>query len=207
MFAYLLQGLVLGGTAAIQPGPFQVYLLSQTLKNGWLRTLPAALAPLISDGPIIALVVFILTQTPAWFLILLRLVGGLFLLYLAWGAYKGMGKTAVSDPPANTATQQSVLKAALMNALSPNPYIYWATITGPILIEAWRNSALSGLGFLLGFYGALVGGFAGFVILFALSGRLDARVNRVLGGASALALFAFGVYQWWLGGTAVIALL
>lgn len=203
MLPYLLQGLALGGAAAIQPGPFQAYLLGQTLRNGWLRTLPAALAPLLSDGPIIALVVFILTQTPAWFLIGLRLVGGLFLLYLAWGAYRGMRETAVASISPTTATQQSMVKAALMNALSPNPYIFWATIAGPIFIEGWRSTAAAGIGFLLGFYGALIGGFAGFVTLFALTRRLDQRVNRVLSGVSTVALLLFGLYQLWLGGTAV----
>lgn len=204
MLTYLLQGLTLGGAAAVQPGPFQAYLLSQTLRNGWVRTLPAVFAPLISDGPIIALVLLILTQTPDWFLILLRVVGGLFLLYLAWGAYKGMGETAVLDHAADSG-QQSLFKAALMNALSPNPYIFWATIAGPILIEGWRHSAMSGVSFLLGFYGVLIGGFAGFVALFALTKQLDARLNQLLNGVSAVALLLFGLYQLWLGGTAVLS--
>ena len=83
MLVYLTQGLLLGGMAAAQPGPFQAYLLSQTLKNGWRRTMWAAFAPLLSDGPIVILVVLILTQTPDWFLTLLRVAGGGFLLYLA----------------------------------------------------------------------------------------------------------------------------
>lgn len=65
MLAFLFQGITLGFSAGVSPGPFQAYLFSQTLKNGGRRTLPAVLAPLLSDGPIILLV---LTQTPAWFL-------------------------------------------------------------------------------------------------------------------------------------------
>ncbi len=134
MWLYISQGLVLGLSAAAQPGPFQAYLLSQTIANGWRRTLPAAFAPLVSDGPIILLVLLVLTQTPDWFLDLMRFCGGLFLLYLAWGAYKGMRVTAVAPtttPPATTVSRQSIFKAALMNALSPNPYIFWEPLAAP----------------------------------------------------------------------------
>ena len=36
MLTYLLQGLVLGGTASIQPGPFQAFLLSLVADRLWL---------------------------------------------------------------------------------------------------------------------------------------------------------------------------
>jgi threonine/homoserine/homoserine lactone efflux protein len=66
MWIYLLQGMGFGLAAASQPGPFQTYLISQSLARGWKHTLPAALAPLISDGPIIALCLLVLSQVPAW---------------------------------------------------------------------------------------------------------------------------------------------
>lgn len=202
MFAYFSQGLVLGGTAAANPGPFQAYLLSQTLKNGWRRTLLATFAPLISDGPIIVLVLAILTQTPGWFLNLLRILGGLFLLYLAWGAYRSFRaqrETAVATPPVEESVQEGLFKAVFVNALNPGVYIYWAAITGPIFIEGWRHAPGLGLSFMLGFYGTLIGGLMGFVLLFATAKRIDPRLNRVLSGISALGLFLFGLYQLWLG--------
>lgn len=206
MLAYVWQGIALGGAAAAQPGPFQAYLLSQTMQRGGWRTLPAALAPLLSDGPIIALVLFVLTQTPPWLLNLLQLAGGAFLLYLAYGAYRSFrNPPPLTEEKAVQGTARGVLGAALMNALSPNPYIFWTTIAGPILLAGWRETAVNGVGFLLGFYGALVGGFAGFVVLFALTKRLDPRVGRALSALSALALFTFGLYQLWQGGTAVFA--
>lgn len=195
MLAFLLQGLVLGLPAAAQPGPFQAYLLAQTMKNGWRRTLPAALAPLLSDGPIILLVLLVLTQLPAGFLRALQIAGGLFILYLAWGAYKTFRTADFSVPPNPTASQQSVLEAALMNALNPNPYIFWSLAAGPILLEAWRISPLHGLAFLLGFYGTLIGGFALFIILFGTARQLGPRVSRALSGVSVVALLLFGLWQ------------
>lgn len=93
-----------------------------------------------------------------------------------------------------------------MNALSPNPYIFWATIAGPIFLEGWRQSKIIGVSFLVGFYGTLIGGFAGFVTVFALSKRLDPRVSQVLSFVSALALLGFGLVQLWLGQIAVRSL-
>jgi threonine/homoserine/homoserine lactone efflux protein len=206
LFFYLSQGLVLGGTAAAQPGPFQAYLLSQTLRNGWRRTLIATFAPLISDGPIVFLVLLILTQTPAWFLNLLRILGGFFLLYLARGAYLAFRSAGPLQPDTAGPVQQSLFQAALLNALNPNPYIFWGTIAGPILIEGWRHSPASGLGFLLGFYGTLIGGFMAFVLLFAIAGRLDPGASRILSGASALLLLLFGLYQLWLGTNVMIGI-
>lgn len=199
MLLYLLQGLTLGFSAAASPGPFQAYLLSQTLKNGWRRTLPAALAPLLSDGPIIALVLLALTQTPAWFLKMLQIAGGLFLLYLARGAYRDSKTADFTQQVTEEPVQQSLLQATLVNALNPNPYIFWSVVAGPILLEGWRQSARLGMSFVIGFYGTLIGGFAGFILLFASARRLDPRLSRILSAISAIALFVFGLYQLWLG--------
>jgi arginine exporter protein ArgO len=83
---YLLQGIGYGLAAASQPGPFQTYIISQTLTRGWKRTLPAAFAPLISDGPIIFVCLLVLSQVPAWWQRSLYIIGGLFSfgLYQLW---------------------------------------------------------------------------------------------------------------------------
>lgn len=204
MFLYFSQGLLLGGSAAAQPGPFQAYLLSQTLHNGWRRTLQVAFAPLISDGPIILLMLFILAKVPAGFVMGLQIFGGLFLLYLAYKAFRTLKETAVNQSTAVPSPKQAnIFEAAFMNALSPGPYIYWATIAGPILLAGWRESAGHGVSFLLGFYGTLIGGFVAFIALFALAKHLDPRVSRLLSVLSAIVLLAFGLFQLWQGGTAL----
>lgn len=195
MLPFLTQGLLLGATAAAQPGPFQAYLLSQVLRNGPRRTLPAAFAPLISDGPIIILTLLVLTRLPAWALDGLRVAGGLFLIYLAWGAYRSFRTMSVAAPLPPEASSRGVLKAAAMNLLSPNPWIFWATIGGPILIAAWEEAPASGLAYLIGFYVALIGGIVAFIGLFGATGRLDPRISHALSGVSAVALLFFGLFQ------------
>jgi len=199
MLSYLLIGLPLGFYAALSPGPFQAFLLSQSLKKGWKSTLPAAFAPLLSDGPIVTLVLLILTQTPAGFLTALRIIGGVFVLYLGWRAFGDIQKTDVFLSPTETSKQQNLWQAVLMNALSPNPYIFWSLVAGPILLEGWRQSPALGVGFLLGFYGMLVGGFAALIIIFATARHLGEKVTRTLGIVSAVALALFGFYQIWMG--------
>jgi threonine/homoserine/homoserine lactone efflux protein len=199
MLIYALQGIGYGFAAAVQPGPLQTYLISQTLKNGWRRTLPAALAPLISDGLILAVVLLVLSRVPGWFTRFLYIAGGCFVLYLAVGACRAWRGFDATSPVAVESSQQSVFKAAMTNALNPGPYLYWSLVTGPILLAGWRETPINGIGFLMGFYIAIVSTLAGTILLFGTAGQLGPKVNRALLGVSALALACFGLYQLWRG--------
>jgi threonine/homoserine/homoserine lactone efflux protein len=196
MLAYLVQGVALGFAAAVSPGGFQAFLLAHTSQHGFRQTWYMAFAPLLSDGPIIVLMLLIVTQMPGAILRLIQIAGGLFLFYLAWDAARAFIHYA---PGAARSTEQSIFKAALVNALGPGPYIFWGSVAGPVLIRAWAQSPWHAAGFMLGFYVLLIGGFVGFVLLFATAGRLGPRVARTLTGVSALALVGLGVYQIWSG--------
>src|SRR5512140_2598559 len=195
MWLYIVQGIGYGFAAAVQPGPFGTYLISQTLTKGWKRTLPASLAPLISDGPIIALCLLVLTQVPAWLQRFLYIAGGLFVLYLAYSAYQSWKNFDPNPPTTQADTEQSLLKAALVNMLSPSPYIFWTLVTGPILLAAWRERPSHGLGFMAGFYATLILGFGTLSLVCGSARQLGPKVNRALIGMSAVALFGFGLYQ------------
>ena len=199
MWLYILQGVGYGFAAAVQPGPFQTYIISQSLTRGWKRTLPAALAPLISDGPIIVLCLLILSQIPNWFQKFLYMAGGLFILYLAYGAYKSWKDFDANILFGESGTQQSVLKAALMNLLSPGPYLYWSLVTGPILLRGLYEKPASGISFLVGFYMTIILGLCAIILVFGVARQAGPKVNRTLLGVSAIALFCFGLYQLWLG--------
>lgn len=201
MLPLILQGLTLGLSAAASPGPFQAYLLSQSLTHGWRRALPLTLAPLVSDGPIIALVLLTLTQMPVWFLRGLQIAGGLFVIYLAWGAFRAF--RANVDPAASALPRgRNFLQAVLMNLLSPGPWTFWSFVLGPIVLRAWAQSPAFGTGFFVAFYTMLIGGLIALVALFAAARHFGPRVTHWLNGLSALALLAFGAYQIWQGLTA-----
>lgn len=199
MWIYLLQGIGYGFAAASQPGPFQTYLISQTLTRGWKRTLPAALAPLLSDGPIILICILVLSQVPDWFQRILYVAGGIFILYLSYGAFNAWRNFDENlNQPVNSGPQ-SFLKSVLVNGLSPVPYIYWTLVTGPILVRGWREAAVNGIGFLAGFYATLVLGLAAIILVFGIARKFGNRFNRIMVGLSTIALFCFGLYQLWLG--------
>lgn len=196
---YLLQGIGYGLAAASQPGPFQTYIISQTLTRGWKRTLPAAFAPLISDGPIIFVCLLVLSQVPAWWRRSLYITGGLFILYLAYGTFKSWQNFDTQTSRPETTGGKSILKAVLMNLLNPNPYIFWTLVTGPILLKGWGETPFNGIGFLAGFYLTMIGSLAGIILVFGLAARFGPKINRTLLAVSTIALFCFALYQLWLG--------
>ena len=205
MIFYFLQGMTLALSATVMPGPFQAFLLSRALRHGWKRTLPAALAPLASDGPIIALVLFVLTHTPQGLLEALRVAGGLFMLYLAWGIFMTLRRSAPMPAPSEAAGRRTFLNATFMNFLNPNPYIFWGAVAGPIFLIGWRTSPALGIAFVTGFYGTFICGLALLIILFASAGNLGSGATKILGGVAGSALVVFGVYQISTGAAALFA--
>jgi threonine/homoserine/homoserine lactone efflux protein len=199
MWLYILQGIGFGFSAAVQPGPFQTYLISQALSRGWRRTMIAAFAPLISDAPAITLSLLVLSQIPAWFENFLYLASGLFILYLAFGTYKTWKNFDTSIPVIDDENQKGLVNAALVNVLSPSPYIFWSLVTGPLLLKGWRESPAYGLSLLLGFYLTFIPVLMLIIFIFGAMQNYGQAVRRNLLGISALALFIFGVYQLWLG--------
>jgi threonine/homoserine/homoserine lactone efflux protein len=199
MLTYLLQGLTLGFAAGAQPGPFQTYLISQTLSQGWRRAWVAAFAPLVSDGPIVALVLLVLSQVPDWFQRVLQIVGGLFVLYLAWGAFKVWRAFAPDSEITPQNGSQSLLRAAMMNALSPGPYLFWSLVIGPLIVAAWRENPVNALSILLAFYSAMIVLNIAVVLLFGQAARFGNQVRKAMLGFSVLALMGFGLYQLWKG--------
>jgi threonine/homoserine/homoserine lactone efflux protein len=199
MPVYVIQGVGYGFVAAVQPGPFQTYIIAQTLNNGWRNTLLAAFAPLISDGPIIALVLLVLSQVPRWMQRFLYVASGLFILYLAVNAFIGWRNFGPARVAAIPSGQQSLFRAAMMNVLNPGPYIYWSLVTGPVLLAGWREAPANGVGFLVGFYVAMTLSLGGIIMLFGTARHLGPKVNRAMLGMSVVALACFGLYQLWLG--------
>ena len=195
MWAYMVQGILFGFAAAAQPGPLQTYIISQALAKGWKKSLPAAFAPLVSDGPIIALCLLVLSQVPEWFQNFLYIAGGVFVLYLAYGAYRSWKNFDATLVGTETVAGKSVLNAAFVNALSPGPYIFWSLVTGPILVAGWREAPVLGITFMLGFYSTFILFLMLIIILFGTLRQLGEKVQRALIGLSAVALLCFGLYQ------------
>lgn len=199
MINYLIFGITYAFAAGVQPGPLQTYLISQTLKKGWRSTLPAAFAPIVSDLPIVLLILLLLSSVPPNFIIILRIVGGLFLLYLGYKAFKSYREYDPEVAILKDSGKQTLFSAAFVNILNPNPYLGWSLIMGPMFLEGWRIAPINGVALIFGFYITIIIVLAATIILFAFAQKLGPKVSKILLGFSSLVLIAFGVYQLWIG--------
>jgi len=198
MINYFIFGISYAFAAVIQPGPFQAFLFSNSIRNGWRRTIPLVFAPLISDLPVIILVVFILTIVPHFVLGILQCLGGIFLLFLAFKGYKSL---SVVDDYNNQDLSKyaNLFRAVLVNIFNPAPYLAWSLIMGPVLISALTESMKNGIILLISFYGSMIIYSSLMVLLFSAAGNLGPRVNRILIVISVIAFVVFGIYQLWSG--------
>jgi threonine/homoserine/homoserine lactone efflux protein len=178
---FFWQGAALGLTAAATPGSLQTLLISETLWGGFKRGARITLAPLITDAPIIIAVLLILNQVPPVVLRLLSIAGGLFVLYLAWELLKQWR----SGPPAAAAVEgaqpigwKGLWRAAIVNWLNPNPYIFWTLVGGPTLIAALNQSFAYGAAFLAGMYGVFITSMLIIVAVFHFARNLGPRIVR-----------------------------
>jgi threonine/homoserine/homoserine lactone efflux protein len=199
MLGYVIFGVTYAFAAAVQPGPLQTHIISQTLSRGWKQTLPASFSPILSDGPIIVLVLLVLSQVPPWLVQFLHFAGALFLFYLTFSAFKAWQNQSVSSSTDIQQRHQTLFKAALVNILNPNPYLGWTLVMGPLFLKGYRETPVHGIALLLAFYITMAICLAAVIILFGFAKNLGPRVNHLTLGFSVVALACFGIYQLWLG--------
>jgi threonine/homoserine/homoserine lactone efflux protein len=190
---FLSQGIFFGLYGALLPGPFQAFLLSQILRNGWKRTLRLALIPLLSDVPVILLFLLILSQVPGWFINLLQISGGSFLLYLARDAYQS-SKQTTEELDHKKQSDGSILKGAAINLLNPNVYIFWGTVGVPTILKGWAITPLTGLAFVFGMLGTMIPATMLLIVLFSKMGQFRPSLRRNLSRLIALLLMGVGLY-------------
>jgi len=193
MDIFLSAGITLGLSAGFSPGPLSTLVISHSLRYGTREGVKVAMAPFITDVPIVLLSVFVMAQLrdskTAFGLI--SMIGAAVLFYLAYESFK---VDKIETEMVGAADSRSVLKGTLVNFLSPNPYLFWLTIGGPKVVEAWMDSALAVVEFLVGFYVCLVGSKVILAIVAArskrlLAGKVYRYVMRTLGVA--LIILAF----------------
>ena len=192
MFRFLLLGSGYAFAAAIQPGPLQAFLVSRVAAMGWRRTLPACLSPLLSDGPIALIAVVLLGRLPASARSVLQAAGGVLLVYFAWVAYRQWRNPA--EAGSTQSAPSTLLQAALVNLLNPNPYLGWALVLGPSVHAAWAEQASYAIALIAAFYVTMVAMLAGFILLVGTARFLGSRAQRALLGISAAVLAGLGLY-------------
>jgi len=187
---YLGAGVVLGLSAGFSPGPLFALVLSHTVRHGVREGIKVAVAPLLTDLPIILVSTFLMTRITGSRVPLgvISLLGGFFLIYMSYETWTARRQ----EPGTGAAGAQSLWKGVLTNALSPHPYLFWLTVGAPTIIRGWEAGPTAAVAFVAGFYGCLVGSKVFLAVLTARSKHLVTdRVYRYLMRALGLLLFVF----------------
>lgn len=148
-------GSILGLSAGFAPGPLLTLVISETLQHDIKAGVKVALAPMITDLPIIMLTLFILVKLSGFHKVLgiISCMGGLFVLYLGWQSIvtKGVELNLQGTRP------RSLAKGIIVNTLNPHPYMFWFGVGGPTVTKAMNLGMVAPLAFMGSFYVLLVG--------------------------------------------------
>jgi threonine/homoserine/homoserine lactone efflux protein len=152
---FLLSGAVLGLAAGISPGPLLTLVVSETLRQNRKAGMAIAVAPILTDIPIVTASLFVLKKLSGTGFVLgtISILGALFMGYLA---YENITVKGI-EPSIRQAKETSLRKGIIANVLSPYPYLFWITVGAPTTLKAFGVSFLSAFLFIGSFYVLLIG--------------------------------------------------
>jgi len=184
MMYFLTIGTVLGFSSGIAPGPLLALLISETLQHDTKSGIKVALAPIITDFPIIILTLFVLSRLSNFHTILgiISLVGGFVLLYMGYESIRTKGV----ELHVRETGSKSLTKGVLVNALNPHPYLFWFSVGAPIMTKAMSLNISALVAFIGSFYVFLVGSKIVLALVVGesksfLTGRIYLYTMRLLG--------------------------
>ena len=155
MINYLAMGAVLGLSSGFAPGPLLTLVISETLQHDMKAGVKVALAPMITDLPIIILTLFIFSKLSNIHDILgiISLIGGVFILTMGYQSLRTKGV----EINLNELKPKSLIKGVLANATNPNPYLFWLSVGAPTIAKAINQNIYAAVAFIISFYFFLVG--------------------------------------------------
>ena len=193
MIHFLTIGVLLGLSAGLAPGPLLTLVISETILHDIKAGIKVALAPLITDLPIVVLTVFILSRLSGFNTILgiISIIGSIVVFMMG---LKGLKASGVEFDIQKT-KPRSLTKGILVNVLSPHPYLFWLSVGAPTMKKAMDHNIFAGLVFITSFYFLLVGAKIVLAVLVGkskkiLTGRIYIYTMKFLG----LALCALAVF-------------
>jgi threonine/homoserine/homoserine lactone efflux protein len=155
MAHFLVLGIVLGLSAGFAPGPLLTLVISETLQHDVRSGVKVALAPIVTDLPIILLTCLVLAKLANFHALLgfVSLAGGFFVLRMGYQSLRSHGveiRLGETKP-------RSLAKGIVTNLLSPHPYLFWFGVGAPTVVKAAQSDLSLPLFFICGFYTCLVG--------------------------------------------------
>jgi threonine/homoserine/homoserine lactone efflux protein len=125
----------------------------------------------------------------------LQFAGGILLLYFAWASYRQWKKQTEPQDDIKDSAPRTLIQAATVNILNPNPYLGWSLVLGPAVLSAWNKNPLHAVVLVFAFYVTMVTVLASTIILFGTSRFLSISGKRTLILISSILLAIIGVYQ------------
>lgn len=194
MGEYLFMGMILGLSAGLSPGPLLALVISETISKGLGAGIRIALAPLITDLPVVT-ISFLLVSGLSGFdpmLGAISLIGAAVILKMGISCIR----TAKELPASTGSMSGSLVKGVVINLLSPHPYLFWITIGAPSASKAWQIHPGAAAGFVTCFYLLLVGSKLTLALVVAktrsfLAGPVYIWIMRTLG--LILCFFSWGL--------------
>ncbi len=186
----------LGLSLGLLPGPVQFLLLSETGRGGLRRGFQAMLG---ANGTMALLLVCLALGVSALApageaLRILRVAGGLFLLFLAGDAMRSALRPAAGSNTAIAASTPPLVRGSLAVVLNPGAWVFLATTASALLATAARSV---GRGPSLFVALAMIAGVAAVdgpvVLLGEGARRLERRAGRIVTPVLAVGLAAFGL--------------
>jgi threonine/homoserine/homoserine lactone efflux protein len=155
MIHFLVIGTILGLSAGFTPGPLLTLVITETLQHDIKSGVKVALAPIITDLPIIILTLLILAELSNFHNLLgiISLTGGFFILFMGYRSIRTKGV----ELNLQETKLKSLTKGMLANALNPNPYLFWFSVGAPTMTKALSLNIFAPLAFICSFYILLVG--------------------------------------------------
>jgi threonine/homoserine/homoserine lactone efflux protein len=128
------------------------------MRSGLAGGLRVALAPLLTDAPIILLAVLFVGVLPQAVVGWVGVVGGVVVVGMGVEILRTAPRTVLpgegDDQPD---PRRELWRGVLVNLLNPHPYLFWTTVGAPALVGGWRISPWHALAFVGPFYALLVG--------------------------------------------------
>lgn len=175
------------------PGPLLSLVVSETLRGNKLNGIFIAIAPLLTDLPIVLISIYVLRSISHIDLALglLSLAGGVFLAYLGVKNIRSLPSTTDNSNSYNVSLKYGVVT----NFLSPHPYLFWIAVGAPTFVKASKSSLNEGIAFIFAFYLLLIGTKIIIAIISERFGKIldGSRYKMIMRSLGILLLFLAGV--------------
>jgi threonine/homoserine/homoserine lactone efflux protein len=165
--------------------------MTSTLRRGFGAGVRVAVAPLLTDAPIIALTVAVVSTIPEAGVRAIAIAGGLALVAMGiWEIVRARYNAVETGE--QSGGSDDVLRGVIVNGLSPHPWLFWIGVGAPLLVAAWRATPGRALAYLAGFYITIIGSKVAIAAVVA-AGRqrlsTEWRYRLLVAGGSLLVVF------------------